>query len=119
LVWDSGDSISALMISQGEYINSYTEKRNDDKGAEPEGVVVGEMFGKTYAFVGLERAGGILVYDVSDPTAPVFDQYIYLPDHVSPEGLDFISAADSPNGAAMLVVAHEVTGTVAILQPFV
>ena len=31
------------------------------------------------AFVGLERAGGILVYDVSDPTAPVFDQYIYLP----------------------------------------
>ena len=119
LVWDSGDSISALMISQGEYINSYTEKRNDDKGAEPEGVVVGEMFGKTYAFVGLERAGGILVYDVSDPTAPVFDQYIYLPDHVSPEGLDFISAADSPNGAAMLVVAHEVSGTVAILQPFV
>ena len=57
--------------------------------------------------------------DVSDPTAPVFDQYIYLPDHVSPEGLDFISAADSPNGAAMLVVAHEVSGTVAILQPFV
>ncbi|MGB1233902.1 MAG: choice-of-anchor I family protein, partial [Poseidonia sp.] len=119
LVWDSGDSISALMASQGEYINSYTQKRNDDKGAEPEGVVVGEMFGKTYVFVGLERAGGILVYDVSDPTAPVFDQYIYLPDHVSPEGLDFISAADSPNGAAMLVVAHEVSGTVAILQPFV
>jgi 2',3'-cyclic-nucleotide 2'-phosphodiesterase/3'-nucleotidase/5'-nucleotidase len=119
LVWDSGDSISALMASQGEYINSYTQSRNDDKGAEPEGVIVGEMFGKTYAFVGLERADGILVYDVSDPTAPVFDQYIYLPDHVSPEGLDFISAADSPNGAAMLVVAHEVSGTVAILQPFV
>ena len=119
LVWDSGDSISALMVSQGEYINSYTQKRNDDKGAEPEGVVIGEMFGKTYAFVGLERAGGILVYDVSDPSDPVFDQYIYLPDQVSPEGLDFISAADSPNGAAMLVVAHEVSGTVAILQPFV
>ncbi|MBL6743766.1 MAG: choice-of-anchor I family protein, partial [Candidatus Poseidonia sp.] len=119
LVWDSGDSISALMVSHGEYINGYTQSRNDDKGAEPEGVVVGEAFGKTYAFVGLERAGGILVYDVSDPTAPVFDQYIYLPDHVSPEGLDFISAADSPNGAAMLVVAHEVSGTVAILQPLV
>lgn len=119
LVWDSGDTISALMISHGEYINGYTQDRNDDKGAEPEGVVVGEAFGKTYAFVGLERSGGILVYDVSDPTAPVFDQYIYLPDHVSPEGLDFISAADSPNGAAMLVVAHEVSGTVAVLQPFV
>ena len=117
LVWDSGDQISHLMVSQGEWINGYTQNRNDDKGAEPEGVVAGEMYGKTYVFVGLERSGGILVYDVSDPTSPVFDQYIYLPEHVSPEGLDFISAADSPNGAAMLIVAHEVSGTVAILQP--
>jgi hypothetical protein len=106
------------MVSQGEYINGYTQSRNDDKGAEPEGVVVGEMFGKIYAFVGLERSGGILVYDVTNPSAPVFDQYIYLPTHESPEGLDFIPAAESPNGAPMLVVAHEVSGTVAVLQPF-
>jgi len=118
LVWDSGDTISALMVSQGEYINGYTQSRNDDKGAEPEGVVVGEMFGKIYAFVGLESSGGILVYDVTNPSAPVFDQYIYLPTHESPEGLDFIPAAESPNGAPMLVVAHEVSGTVAVLQPF-
>jgi 2',3'-cyclic-nucleotide 2'-phosphodiesterase/3'-nucleotidase/5'-nucleotidase len=118
LVWDSGDTISALLVSQGEYINGYTQSRNDDKGAEPEGVVVGEMFGKIYAFVGLERSGGILVYDITNPSAPVFDQYIYLPTHESPEGLDFIPAADSPNGAPMLVVAHEVSGTVAVLQPF-
>ena len=111
--------LSPLSHTKAPLLSQMLKERNDDKGAEPEGVVVGEMFGKTYAFVGLERAGGILVYDVSDPTAPVFDQYIYLPDHVSPEGLDFISAADSPNGAAMLVVAHEVSGTVAILQPFV
>lgn len=117
LVWDSGDSISHLMVSQGEWINGYTQNRNDDKGAEPEGVVAGEMYGKTYVFVGLERSGGILVYDVTDVNNPVFDQYIYLPEHVSPEGLDFISAADSPNGAPMLVVAHEVSGTVVVLQP--
>lgn len=117
LVWDSGDTISHLMASQGEYINSYTQKRNDDKGAEPEGVVVGEMYGKTYVFVGLERSGGILVYDVTDVNNPVFEQYVYLPEHVSPEGLDFISAADSPNGAPMLVVSHEVSGTVVVMQP--
>ena len=117
LVWDSGDQISHLMVSQGEWINGYTQKRNDDKGAEPEGVVAGEMYGNTYVFVGLERSGGILVYDVTDVNNPVFDQYIYLPEHVSPEGLDFISAADSPNGAPMLVVAHEVSGTVVVLQP--
>ena len=117
LVWDSGDTISHLMASQGEYINSYTQKRNDDKGAEPEGIVVGEMYGKTYVFVGLERSGGILVYDVTDVNNPVFEQYVYLPEHVSPEGLDFISAADSPNGAPMLVVSHEVSGTVVVMQP--
>ena len=105
------------MASQGEYINSYTQKRNDDKGAEPEGIVVGEMYGKTYVFVGLERSGGILVYDVTDVNNPVFEQYVYLPEHVSPEGLDFISAADSPNGAPMLVVSHEVSGTVVVMQP--
>ena len=105
------------MVSQGEWINGYTQYRNDDKGAEPEGIVTGQMFGKTYTFVGLERSGGILVYDVSDPASPVFDQYIYLPGHISPEGLSFVSAADSPNGAAMLIVAHEVSGTVVVLQP--
>jgi hypothetical protein len=66
-----------------------------------------------------ERALDGELYDITNPSAPVFDQYIYLPDHVSPEGLAFISAADSPNGAAMLVVDHEISGTVAILQPFV
>ena len=118
LVWDSGNQISQLVVSQGEFINGYTGSRNDDKGAEPEGIVTGQMYGNTYAFVGLERSGGILVYDVSNPISPVFDQYIYLPEHVSPEGLSFVSAADSPNGAAMLIVAHEVSGTVVVLQPF-
>ena len=117
LVWDSGDQISHLVASNGEWINGYTGSRNDDKGAEPEGITVGQAYGNTYAFVGLERAGGIMIFDISNPNAPVFNQYVYLPDHVSPEGLAFVSGADSPNGAPMLIVAHEVSGTIAILQP--
>ena len=58
-----------------------------------------------------------MIFDISNPNAPVFNQYVYLPDHVSPEGLAFVSGADSPNGAPMLIVAHEVSGTIAILQP--
>ena len=117
MVWDSNDAFDHLATSQGEYINSYTASRNDDKSIEPEGVTIGHAFGKTYAFVCLERAGGIMVYDVSEPTAPEFVQYIYLHEHVSPEAMAFVSSADSPNGLAMLIVAHEVSGTVVVLQP--
>jgi hypothetical protein len=41
-----------------------------------------------------------------------------MPDarHVSPEGLDFIPAASSPNGKPLLIAAFEVSGTVAIFE---
>ena len=78
LVWDSGDQISHLVAANNEWINGYTGSRNDDKGAEPEGITVGQAYGSTYAFVGLERAGGIMIFDISNPNAPVFSQYVYL-----------------------------------------
>ena len=105
------------MAVNGEWLNSYTNKRNDDQGAEPEGVITGRFLGKTLAFVALERSGGVLVYDVTTPDVPAFQQYIYLNDHVSPEAMAFVSSAKSPNGAPMLIVANEVSGTVAVLQP--
>lgn len=116
-VWDSGDETERLMAVNGEWLNSYTNKRNDDKGAEPEGVITGKFLGRTLAFVALERSGGVVVYDVTNPEAPVFQQYIYLNDHVSPEAMAYVSSAESPNGSPMLIVANEVSGTVAILQP--
>tara|TARA_Y100001934_G_scaffold217076_1_gene257691 strand:+ start:1198 stop:3024 length:1827 start_codon:yes stop_codon:yes gene_type:complete len=116
-VWDSGDQIERLMAVNGQWLNEYNGTRNDDKGAEPEGVVTGQFLGRTLAFIALERASGILVYDVTDPTAPEFMQFIYMHDHVSPEAMTFVSSSQSPNGSPMLVVANEVSGTVAILQP--
>ena len=76
-----------------------------------------KFLGRTLAFVVLERSGGVLVYDVTSPEAPAFQQYIYLNDHVSPEAMAYVSSAESPNGSPMLIVANEVSGTVAILQP--
>ena len=88
------------------------DDRSDDKGAEPESVTVGTISGKPYAFVGLERAGGgVLVYELSDPTAPEFVQYIRTEGDVAPEGLQFIAAEDSPNGNPVLAVANEVSKT--------
>ena len=57
-VWDSGDETEQLMAVNGEWLNGYTNKRNDDKGAEPEGVITGRFLGKTLAFIALERSGG-------------------------------------------------------------
>ncbi len=95
--------------------------RLDNKGPEPESVVVGQVGSETYAFVALERASAILMYQITNPLKPKFVQYVRnttdLTDgDISPEGLKFIPAAQSPNGVALLVVGHEVTGSVAVYQ---
>ena len=134
LVFDSGDAfeqITASLIpddfnSTNDENDSF-DNRSDDKGPEPEGVVVGEVNGRTYAFIGLERVGGVMVYDVTYPSNPYFVQYINSRDFsgdaeegtagdLAPEGLVFISAYDSPNGYPLLVVSYEVSGTVAVFQ---
>lgn len=102
------------------------DSRSDAKGPEPEGIAVGTVGTKTYAFIGLERFGGVLIYDVTTPTAPTRVDYLNTrevwdmdPDatnlanfgDLGPEGLVFIAASDSPNGKDLLVVGNEVSGT--------
>jgi hypothetical protein len=95
--------------------------RLDNKGPEPESVVVGMINDKPYAFVALERASAILMYDVSNPAAPVFVQWLQntttLNDgDISPEGLAFVPAAQSPTGKPLLLAGHEVSGTLAVWE---
>lgn len=129
IVFDSGDDFAQITAEQvPEIFNSNGtvdsfDSRSDAKGAEPEGVVVGEIEGKTYAFVGLERTGGVMVYDISDPGSSEFIQYINPIDEetgdaldLAPEGLEFIPAEESPNGEPLLTVSNEVSGTVSVYQ---
>ena len=51
------------------------DTRSDNKGPEPEGVDVGVIDGRTYVFVTLERAGGVMIYDVTDPANASFVGY--------------------------------------------
>ena len=119
LVFDSGDQIAQITAEQtptlfnaNDGIAAEFDERSDDKGAEPESVTVGMIDGKPYGFIGLERAGGgVLVYDLSDPTEPEFTQYIRTEGDIAPEGLQFIAATDSPNGKPILVVANEESNT--------
>ncbi len=110
-VYDSGKSLEERVIAA----NLYDDDRSDDKGVEPEGVTVGLINNKPIAFVGMERADAIGVYDVSNPTAPQFLQLFKTGD--APEGVLFVSAQNSPNGRSMLVVSSEGDGTVRIYQP--
>ncbi|MCB1776254.1 MAG: esterase-like activity of phytase family protein [Candidatus Competibacteraceae bacterium] len=116
LVFDSGADFERNTQNNGIWVNPESENRSDDKGPEPEGVVVGNAGGRSYAFIGLERTGGVMVYDVTDPAKPVFQQWAYNSEHVSPEGLAFVPASKSPDGRPLLLVSHEVSGTVAIYR---
>jgi len=133
LVFDSGDELERVTSANTDAFNTThtanlsIDTRSDDKGPEPEGVAVGQLGGRWYAFVGLERIGGIAIYDVTDPGAPRFVRHFnnrnfYLSPKggtagdLGPEGILFVPAADSPNGKPMLIVAHEVSGTVAMYQ---
>lgn len=134
LVWDSGDDleqITAQMIPN--FFNSTNDdndsfdNRSDDKGPEPEGVDVGEVNGQHYAFIGLERVGGLIVYNITDPTNPSFVQYLNNRDFgadaeisgagdLAPEGIKFVSASDSPIGVPLVIVGNEVSGTTTIYR---
>lgn len=147
LMFDSGSEfeditsgLEGVVFNAGHDDNEF-DSRSDAKGVEPENLTIGEVNGRTYAFVGLERLSGVMVYDITDPAAPTYVTYfdnrdfsVNLGDEyeaaqeagasetelaslvtsagdLGPEGLDFIPADESPTGQPMLAVGNEVTGS--------
>lgn len=133
-VFDSGNDFEVktalrhgLNFNSNNDENGSGDSRSDDKGPEPEAVAIGQLNGRSYAFIGLERMGGIMVYDVTNPEAPSFVQYFNDRDFSAdveqpgtgdygPEGMKFVAAAGSPNGEPLLLVGNEISGTTAIYQ---
>lgn len=151
LVFDSGSQFETFLASAecmagsarnipcrdffntGHNEGNALDSRSDAKGPEPEGIVLGQIGEKTFAFIGLERMGGVFVYDITNPMAPVRVDYLNTRDDfindpedpannlaqfgdLGPEGLTFIPASQSPNGEPLLVVASEVSGTTAVMR---
>jgi YVTN family beta-propeller protein len=130
-VWDSGNELELVLAGAqpGAFNNEGPgtdfDSRSDDKGPEPEGVVVGRFRGRNYAFVALERIGGIVVYDVTNPQRPFFVTYATNADAAGeplvgtiadrgPEGILYVPRGDSPIDRALVIVSQEVSGTVTI-----
>lgn len=121
-VYDTGDDFEQITGTlfadnfNSQDNNDTFDDRSDDKGPEPEGITTGVVNGQTYAFALLIRIGGVIVYNVTDPKAPKFVQYINNRDFdgngdLSPEGIVFVSADDSPGAFPFIAIAHEETGT--------
>lgn len=128
-VFDSGDGFEQVIADAiPDYFNSGHDETGFDtrsaaKGPEPENVAIGAVNGRTYAFVGLERVGGIMVYDITDPAASSFVTYVNNRDFAAgkkpsaasldlgAEGVTFIPADQSTTGEPLLAVANEVSGT--------
>lgn len=125
-VYDSGDEFEQRTLAlsnaafNASHDNNTLDSRSASKGPEPEGVVVATFGSKTFAFIGLERVGGVMVYDVTVPATPRFVTYFNSRTGATgdrgPEGLTFIPAQRSPNGKPLLILGHEVSGTTAVLQ---
>jgi 2',3'-cyclic-nucleotide 2'-phosphodiesterase/3'-nucleotidase/5'-nucleotidase len=134
LIHDSGRGFERILgrhdattFNSDNTENDSFDSRSDDKGPEPEALALGEIGDRVYAFVGLERQGGIFAYDITNPLQVEFSAYANTRDFggdaesgtagdLGPEGLLFIPAKQSPNGQDLLISANEISGTIAIFR---
>lgn len=134
LVFDSGDDFEKIIAAAyPTYFNSTNDdndsfkKRSDDKGPEPEAIEVAEINGRYFAFIGLERMGGIMVYDITNPNYPEFIEYVNTRNFtvpadspgagdLAPEDVVFIPQSESPVAYPIVVASHEISGTIGIYK---
>jgi hypothetical protein len=145
LVFDSDDDLEQIIAEvvpacfncSGASIEF--DERSDSRGPEPEALTVGRIDDRDYVFIAPERIGGVYAYDISNPNAPAFQQYINFRDFtVDPsevcedkrpvseecaaagdleaEGVLFIAAVDSPIGAPLVVLTHELSASATIYR---
>jgi 2',3'-cyclic-nucleotide 2'-phosphodiesterase (5'-nucleotidase family) len=130
LLWDSGDQLERITAAllpanfNADHESNTFDNRSDNKGPEPEGLAIGPVGDRLYAFVALERIGGLMIYDITNPRAPQFVQYTTNRDFsgaapagdLGPEGVTFVPAGPNRPGP-LVIVSNEISGTVTIYGP--
>ncbi|WP_411812318.1 choice-of-anchor I family protein [Chryseobacterium scophthalmum] len=128
IVYDSGDRFERYIAANHPLIfNADNEangakNRSRAKGPEPEGVTLGTIAGQTFAFITLERTGGVMVYNVTNPNNVTFVDYKHSRSTSAfggdngPEGITYIPPANMNNGKGYVVVANEISGTLSMYE---
>src|SRR5690606_17479655 len=128
IVFDSGDDFEMYTtahyptIFNSDHEENKAKVRSRAKGPEPEGVTVATIGGQTFAFIALERIGGVMVYNVTDPNNVTCTDYknnrstsSYAGDFCA-EGIIYIDKADSPHNKGYIIIANEISGTLTIYE---
>ncbi|MCV9931772.1 choice-of-anchor I family protein [Flavobacterium sp. LS1R47] len=128
IVFDSGDDFEMYtaanlpLLFNADHENNTAKTRSRAKGPEPEGITTAKIGSETFAFISLERVGGVMVYNVTDPNNAKFVEYknsrstsAYAGDH-GPEGITYIAPENSPTGKGYILVANEISGTITIFE---
>ena len=135
LIFDSADDFEQITASMfpdnfnaNHYYNEF-DKRSNNRGPEPESIIVEKIDTQHFAFIGLERIGGMMIYDVTNPFSPKFVSYVnnrnFSADpskelsqagDLGPEGMLFIPKPHSPINYSLVVIANEVSGTTTIYK---
>jgi hypothetical protein len=127
IVYDSGGLIETTVASYGKNDGPVSgtnlvsdpisdDTRSDNKAAEPEGVAVATINGHIYAFVTLERANGVMVFDITDTNNVSVKAFLRGVDDLSPEGVIVVPAVQSPNQQALVIVSNEVSNTISVFS---
>jgi hypothetical protein len=128
IVFDSGDDFERYTAANlptlfnSDHESNSAKNRSRAKGPEPEGVTVATIGTETFAFISLERIGGVMVYNITNPNNVSFVDYknsrstsAFDGDH-GPEGITYIAPENSPNGIPYVLVANEISGTITIFE---
>ncbi|MBX3044201.1 MAG: choice-of-anchor I family protein [Candidatus Kapabacteria bacterium] len=130
LVWDSKNEFEQIIAKHPQYKSIFNadnggsstpKARSRAKGPEPEGVALARIGNEHYAFIGLERVGGVMAYNITNPNNPYFVDYHNSRietnnGDLAPEGIIFINWDESPDGNNYVLVANEISGTVSVYQ---
>ncbi|MFT6593914.1 MAG: hypothetical protein ACJAU3_001983 [Zhongshania sp.] len=119
-MYDSGADLAK--VTQAVVASGFndSDEGSDEGGAEPKGIILLSSSNRVYAFVSLERTGGIAIYDVTSPMGVQFVQYVNNrfsnpPAATKDVGADGITAFFL-DGKAYIAVANALTGNVRIIQ---
>jgi hypothetical protein len=128
IVFDSGDDFEKYTAANlptlfnADHSDNISKGRSRAKGPEPEGVAIAQISNQTFAFISLERVGGVMVYNITNPNNVTFVEYknsrstsAWSGDN-GPEGITYIKPENSPNGTPYILVANEISGTITIFE---